>query len=104
MDKISIANLLIKQNKLVKRFIVISNDFSIVLFSFLVSSLIFNSLSSFLSKISYILLIIFITGIIFYYRNIHNNVIKNIGIQYIYNLSFVIFVSSFFYYLSISRL
>ena len=101
MNKRAIANLLIKQNKLVKRFIVISNDFLIVLFSFLISSSIFSGVFSLESNIFHVLLIIFITGIIFYYRNIHDNVIKNIGIQYIYNLSFVIFVSFFSYYISI---
>ena len=101
MNKRAIANLLIKQNKLVKRFIVISNDFLIVLFSFLISSSIFSGVFSLESNIFLVLLIIFITGIIFYYRNIHDNVIKNIGIQYIYNLSFVIFVSFFSYYISI---
>ena len=101
MNKRAIANLLIKQNKLVKRFIVISNDFLIVLFSFLISSSIFSGVFSLESHIFHVLLIIFITGIIFYYRNIHDNVIKNIGIQYIYNLSFVIFVSFFSYYISI---
>jgi FlaA1/EpsC-like NDP-sugar epimerase len=90
-----ISNFFKNQNKLIKRLILIANDIALIFLALVSSSLIIEwnyNISN-----SVFLVIIGVTSFLFYYRGMHDNVIKNIGLQYIYTVMGLI-LSLFLFY------
>ena len=81
------------QSKLIKRIILISNDIILVLSSLVISSFIINQNYNILNGTFFSITLI--TVALFFYKNMHNNVIKNIGLQYVYT-SMTLTLSIFF--------
>ena len=81
------------QSKLIKRIILISNDIILVLSSLVISSFIINQNYDILNGTFFSITLI--TVALFFYKNMHNNVIKNIGLQYVYT-SMTLTLSIFF--------
>tara|TARA_B110000196_G_scaffold48011_1_gene38589 strand:+ start:2493 stop:4319 length:1827 start_codon:yes stop_codon:yes gene_type:complete len=90
-----IKNFFKSQNKLIKRVILVSNDITLIFVSLITSSFIITENYSISSGMSF--WIILLTGSIFYYKGMHNNVVKNIGLQYVYT-SMGVILSIFFVY------
>ncbi len=82
------------QSKLNKRLILICNDVFLSFVAIMVCSILFG-LNYF--PISLALIIVSLTGIIFFYRSMHDNVIGNIGLKFIYN-SMILIISTFSIY------
>ena len=97
-DKEKLTTLFTLRDRKIKRLIVILNDIFLVTFSFIISGFIANELFVF---DRYYILFLGISGILFFYRKIHDNVIKNIGLRYISNLIIGIVLSFSSYYLFI---
>ena len=97
-NKEKLTTLFTLQDRRIKRLIVILNDIFLVTFSFIISGFVANKLFVF---DRYYILFLGISGIFFFYRKIHDNVIKNIGLRYISNLIIGIVLSFFSYYLFI---
>lgn len=81
------------QNKIVKKIILIFNDILLLSFSLKISSFIITENYNISNSIFYC--IILFTMSFFYYKGMHNNVIKNIGLQYVYT-SVGVILSTFF--------
>ena len=70
------------QSKLIKRIILVLNDTMLVFTSLIISSFIINENYNILNSTFFSITLITVT--LFYYKDMHNNVIKNIGLRYIY--------------------
>ena len=70
------------QSKLIKRIILVLNDIMLVFTSLIISSFIINENYNILNNTFFSITLI--TVALFYYKDMHNNVIKNIGLRYIY--------------------
>ena len=95
MNNNYIKNFFKNQSKLVKRIVLIFNDILLILISLVISSFIISD-DYIISNLT-LCLIVGITGILFYYKGMHDNVVKNIGLQYIYT-TMALMLSTFFLY------
>ena len=82
------------QSKLNKRLILICNDIFLSFIAIMLCSMLFG-LNYF--PIYLVLIIVSLTGIIFFYRGLHDNVIGNIGLKFISN-SMILIISTFSIY------
>lgn len=82
------------QSKLNKRLILICNDIFLSFIAIILCSMLFG-LNYF--PIYLVLIIVSLTGIIFFYRGLHDNVIGNIGLKFISN-SMILIISTFSIY------
>ncbi len=100
MKNSHIKNLIKSQNKLIKRIILVFNDITLIFLALIISSFIVTENYSISSVMSF--WITLLTGSIFYYKGMHNNVVKNIGLQYVYT-SMRVIISIFFVYSLVIR-
>ena len=91
-----ITDYLVSQNRSIKKILVIINDAILVTMAFLIMS---QSLGEIFKFDIYYTLFLLISGILFFYNKIYDNVIQNIGIRYISKIIILIGISFLSYYL-----
>ncbi len=96
MNQRKITNYLVSQNRSIKKILVIINDAILVTMAFLIMS---QSLGEIFRFDFYYILFLSISGILFFYNKIYDNVIQNIGIRYISKIIILIGISFLSYFL-----
>lgn len=95
MNSSYIRSFLKNQSTIIKRIILIVNDILLISTSLVASSFIISN-EYIISNLT-LSLIVGITGILFYCKGMHDNVVKNIGLQYIYTTMALILPTFFLY-------